>query len=152
MQDIRTQMPVLARHEGHWSGHYIHVDGDNREIDCHAAQLQCIFPDSGEFEYYQINTYIWADGRREEIHFPAKFKNGAIWWDTERIRGRAWELDERSVVLTWTRKDLPGSYLYEMIQISSDNDHRSRTWHWFVDDRLVKRTLITEARVAEPRR
>jgi len=41
-------------------------------------------------------------------------------------------------VLTWTRKDLPGSYLYEMIQISDDGRRRARTWHWFVDDALLQ--------------
>ncbi len=149
-EEIRAQMPVLARHEGDWEGIYIHVDPDNREIDRHVARLQCRFPDSGPYAYYQINTYIWADGRTEELHFPAVYRNKAIWWDTERIYGSAWEIDHRSVVLTWTRKDLPESYLYEMIQISADDAHRSRTWHWFVEDRLIKRTCIAERRTEGP--
>jgi hypothetical protein len=148
MADIRSDMPVLARHEGEWEGVYIHVDPENNELDRHKSELQCRFPADGEFAYYQINTYSWPDGRREEIHFPATYRDKAIWWDTDRIYGRAWELDERTVALTWTRKDLPGSYLYEMIQISQDGNDRARTWHWFVDDKLVKRTLIKERRTA----
>jgi hypothetical protein len=50
-------------------------------------------------------------------------------------------------VLTWTRKDMPRHYLYEMIQISEDGNNRGRTWHWFEDDVLVRRTCIKEHRV-----
>lgn len=147
MSDIRAEMPVLARHEGEWQGEYIHVDVNNREIDRHHAQLQCRFPTDGPYPYYQINTYTWPDGRREEIHFPATYRNGQIHWDTDRILGRAWEVDSRTVMLTWTRKGEPGTYLYEMIQISEDGDHRGRTWHWFENDVLVKRTCIKEKRI-----
>ena len=147
MDDIRKGMPVLARHEGEWEGEYIHVDTDNNVLDRHRSRLQCLFPAEGPYAYHQINTYTWDDGREEVIHFPATYRNGQIFWDTERIVGRAWEIDERTTVLTWSRKDLPGSYLYEQIQISADNTARGRTWHWFADDRLFKRTCITERRV-----
>lgn len=147
MDDIRQGMPVLARHEGEWEGQYIHVDLDNKELDRHRSHLQCLFPTEGPFAYHQINTYTWDDGRREEIHFPAVYRDKRIWWDTERIVGGAWEIDPRTVVLTWTRKDLPGSYLYEQIQISEDNAHRGRTWHWFENDRMFKRTCINERRI-----
>ncbi len=147
MTAIRTDMPVLARHEGEWEGVYIHVDADNREIDRHRSHLQCLFPAEGPHAYYQINTYLWADGRREEIHFPAAYRDKAIWWDTERIVGRAWEVDARTVMLTWSRKDTPAAYLYEMIQLSEDGRHRGRTWHWFENDILVKRTCIRETRL-----
>jgi len=147
MIDLRKEMPVLARHEGVWEGRYLLVDLEGKSLDSHASHLECSFPDSGEFPYMQVNTYTWDDGRREEIHFPAHYRDQRIWWDNDRIRGSAWELDSRYIVLTWTRKDLPGSYLYEMIQISDDNRRRARTWHWFVDDALLQRTLIREQRV-----
>ena len=148
MEDILSGMPVLVRHKGEWKGEYIHVDPSNNEIDRHESHLKCSFPADGEFDYYQINTYTWPDGKTEELHFPATYKDGAIHWDTDRITGKAWELDRRTVVLTWTRKDMPGTYLYEMIQISEDNNNRGRTWHWFENDILVKRTCIKEQRVA----
>jgi hypothetical protein len=34
-----------------------------------------------------------------------------------------------------------------MINISPDNNHRARTWHWFQNDQIVKRTIIKEERV-----
>lgn len=138
---------MLARHEGEWDGEYLHIDASGRELDRHRAQLNCRFPDSGPYDYYQVNLYSWSDGRREEIHFPATCREGRLWFDTERIHGQAWEIDPRTIVLTWTRKDMPHYYLYEMIQISEDNRRRARTWHWFERDQLVRRTCIRETRV-----
>ncbi len=146
--DMRKVMPVLARHEGEWKGEYIHVTPDNEILDRHASHLICSFPSDGDFNYFQKNIYTWDDGKREEIDFPAVYRDGRIWWDNERIEGSSWELDERTVVLNWTRKDMPGSYLYEMIQINEANNSRGRTWHWFVDDELIKRTCIKEHRIS----
>lgn len=144
---IRQDMPVLLRHEGEWVGVYTHVDATGKVIDEHRSHLRCTFPDEGPYPYYQINTYTWEDGRREELHFPATYRDKKIWWDTDRIEGYAWEVDPRTVVLTWTRKGEPNTYLYEMIQISEDNRKRARTWHWFHDDQMFQRTLIKEERV-----
>ncbi|MCY4345038.1 MAG: DUF3598 domain-containing protein [Gammaproteobacteria bacterium] len=147
-ENIRTGMPVLARHEGEWVGEYIHIDPDGTVQDRHASHLSCTFPAAGPHDYFQTNTYTWADGKREQIEFPAVYRDGRIWWDNERIAGSAWEVDERTMMLNWIRKDMPGSYLYEMIQINSGNDLRGRTWHWFVDDELIRRTCIKERRTA----
>ena len=145
--DIRSGMPVLARHEGEWRGEYIHVAPDNTLIDRHGSHLICAFPDAGRYDYVQKNIYTWGDGRREELDFPARYRSGRIWWDNDRIVGSAWEIDQRTIMLNWSRKDLPGSYLYEMIQINEANDKRGRTWHWFVADELVRRTCIKESRI-----
>lgn len=148
MSDIRKDMPLLARHEGVWEGVYIHVDKDNKEIDRHRSRLQCRFPEEGSHAYYQINTYVWDDGRTEEIHFPASYRDGKIWWDTDRIVGNCWEADDQTILLKWVRKDLANAYLYEMIQLSADGNERARTWHWFENDELFKRTCIKEKRVS----
>ena len=151
---IREGMPVLARHEGEWVGTYIDLDAEGREVRRAQSHLSCLFPPDGEWAYHQINRYNWDDGTYEENHFPAKYRDGRIWWDTDRIVGSAWELERddkgRTVCLTWDRKDLDGVYFYEMIQISADDSARNRTWHWFKDDRLFKRTIISEHRVASP--
>ena len=147
MSAIRTAMPLLARHEGEWVGTYTEVDLEGNVLDTHASHLYCRFPVDGEYDYDQINKYTWADGRTDERHFPAVFRDGRIWWDNELITGSAWEVDARTVLLTWTRKEMPGTYLYEMIQLSADNQHRARTWHWFSEDQLTKRTIIKERRL-----
>ena len=147
MKAIRSGMPLLARHEGAWKGEYIHVDASGQEVDRHASHLTCRFPDEGEHDYYQTNTYQWADGKEEIFSFPASYRDGRIWFDTERIEGSAWEVDESTIILMWSRKDLEGACLYEMIQLSPCGQHRSRTWHWLLNGELFKRTLIKETRV-----
>ena len=144
---IRNEMPVLARHEGEWAGTYLYVDTEGKIIDKHVSHLTCSFPLDGSGDYFQINRYTWEDGKIEEHHFPALYKDGKIWFDSERIVGCAWEVDEKTIVLTWSYKNDPESCLYEMIQISPDGNTRARTWHWFERGELVKRTLINEMRL-----
>jgi hypothetical protein len=145
---IREDMPVLASHEGTWTGEYVHVDVAGTILDRHRADLSCSFPTEGEWPYYQINTYTWDDGRQDVIQFPASYRDKQIWFDTDRIEGHAWEIDDRTVMLTWQYKFDAGNYLYEMIQIDDARQNRARTWHWFEGGVLVKRTLIKETRVS----
>jgi hypothetical protein len=142
---IKEDMPVLARHEGQWAGSYIHVDVEGRELSRHDSFVTCAFPEDGS--YLQRNRYTHPDGRVEDILFPAIYADGRIHFDTERIAGSAWEVDGRTVFLTWSYKSDPGNYLCEMIQLSADGTQRARTWHWFDGDELVRRTLIKEQRV-----
>ena len=144
---IREEMPLLARHEGDWRGTYTYVDAGGNVIDKHSSLITCAFPDVGEFAYQQTNRYTWEDGRKQEIDFPASYKEGKIYFDTERLVGHAWEVDERTIVLTWRYVHAPQEYLYEMIQLDDSGDHRHRTWHWFRDGICYQRTLIDEERV-----
>jgi hypothetical protein len=146
MSEIKEGMPLLARHEGEWKGVYTYIDPDGNIIDKHKSHLSCTFPEKGEYDYVQINRYEWEDGKKEERIFPAVYRDKHIWWDNELINGRAWEVDKKTVVLTWTRNGEPGVYLYEMIQLSEDGNDRGRTWHWFKDDKLYMRTIIKEKR------
>lgn len=153
MIDLRKEMPLLARHEGEWKGEYIHVDADGAIVDRHAAHLICEITNQDPHPYMQTNIYDWADGKHEEIPFPASYdpaRPGKIWFDTDRIEGWAGyvPLDgyNRTMMLNWTRKGEPGQYLYEMIQIDDTNTKRARTWHWFKDGELFKRTIIKEQR------
>jgi len=144
---LKHDMPVLARHEGSWEGEYIHVDADGREIDRHACRLEHYFPEDGPYPYYQINTYRWADGREEVTRYDARYAEGKIWFEHPRITGYAWEVDPRTVILTWSYNHAPEQYLYEIIHISDDGMHRTRTWHWYNGGEVFKRTLIKERRV-----
>lgn len=145
---IKDDMKLLARHEGEWEGTYTHIDTDGTILDHHRSRLSCRFPeDDPTHAYRQINTYTWDDGRQEVIDFPATYADGQIWFDTERIRGHAWEIDDNTIVLTWVYKAQEDVYLYEMIQLSQNGRDRARTWHWFENDRIVKRTLINERRI-----
>ena len=146
---LRKEMPLLARHEGVWEGYYRYYDARGEKIDEHKSRLICRIRDDAE--YHQTNLYRWANGQRESRDFPAKIAGNRLTFATE-IDGwaAAVDLDEhrRTMMLHWTRVDEPDLYLYEMIQISDDNEARARVWHWFKNDRLLQRTLVDEVRVS----
>jgi hypothetical protein len=147
MSTIREEMPVLARHEGDWVGTYILVDTEGKILDKHESHLTCQFPTDGSYSYYQINRYKWTDGKQEEHKFPGTYRDKTLWFNTERIEGKAWEVDNSTIILWFSYKGMPGMYLYEMIQISPCNNYRARTWQWFKNDQIYQRTLIQEERM-----
>jgi hypothetical protein len=145
---IREKMPALVKHEGDWKGKYVLVDDQANILDQYDSLLSCSFPTDGSSDYFQINRYAWADGKTEEHRFPGQYRDGRVYFDSDRIYGYCWEVDDLTVILTWHYKSDPDqNWLYEMIQISKDGQHRARTWHWFENGELVKRTLIKEKRV-----
>ncbi|BAB76712.1 DUF3598 family protein [Anabaena sp. FACHB-709] len=144
---IREEMPVLARHAGEWTGTYTLIDTSGKILDHHQSHLSCQLPEDGPYPYYQVNRYTWADGKEEVHNFPGTYQDKILWFDSDRIQGKAWEIDDSTVILWFSYKTAPGMYLYEMIQISPDNNHRARTWHWFKNDQIYQRTLIQEERL-----
>jgi hypothetical protein len=144
---IREEMPVLVRHEGDWVGTYIVVDPEGTILDRYKSHLTCEFPTKTSYPYYQTNRYTWADGKKEEYAFPGIYRDKTLWFDTERIDGKAWEVDNSTIILYFSYKGVSNMSLYEMIQISPCNNYRTRTWHWFKDNKLDKRTLIQEERM-----
>ena len=81
----------------------------------------------------------------------ASYKGRDVHFDNERIIGHMNQWDDLTIVLYSgpTRALLkPGNYLYELIQLSRDGQQKVRTWHWMEDDRLIKRTVIRERKVA----
>lgn len=148
MLNLRDSMPVLARHEGEWMGTYTLIDLQGNVLDRHRSHLACQFPSDGAYDYFQINRYSWDDGKQEEHHFPATYRDHKIWFDNDRIQGHAWEADSSTLLLYFAYKSQPDFYLYEMIQISPCNNHRARTWHWFRNNQIFQRTLIQEERIS----
>lgn len=150
---LKQAMPLLALQEGVWEGWYRYFDADGNKFDEHRSRLVCRFPPDGPVPYHQTNHYTWADGRREVRNFPATFRDGRLWFDNELIHGWAAEepLDQhrRTVLLHWVRKGEPGTYLYEMIQVSDCGRYRTRVWQWIHGGRTRMRTLIDEEKVSD---
>lgn len=140
-------MPNMARHEGKWEGIYRHIDRQGELIDEHHMSTWCEFPDAGEFAYVQHNRLRWNDGREAEYAFGGIFRDGRLYWNTDRFVGHAWETEEGILMLKLDRLDVPDAYYVEMITIASDNQTRARTWQWFKDGMPWKRTLCDEWRV-----
>ena len=146
-KNFRDAMPVLARHNGEWTGDYIYFSAQGKILDRYKSHLICRITGGEKYPYYQQNTYTWNDGRTEQFELHATYKQARIWFDTDRIQGSCWEIDAKTLMLNWIRKDIPKSYFYEMIQINEASDARSRVWHWFENDVLVKRVCINETKV-----
>lgn len=152
MRDLLArEMPALFAHEGIWDGTYRHIDADGTLIDQHRMRTRCEFPASGEYAYIQHNHLIWPDGRDQRLSFGGVFRDGKLWWDTDRFHGAGWETLDNVLMLTLHRKDEPGVRFTEMIQIADDGESRARTWQWFRDGTPFKRTLCDERRVSRDR-
>lgn len=141
-------MPAMLKHAGVWEGVYTHLDAKGDLIDRHRARVRCAFPDEGPYAYIQHNHFTWDDGRELRAELPGVLREGKLWWDTETFTGCAWETDFDLIMLNLERKDEPGARFYEMIALGESGANRARTWQWFRDGKLYKRTLCDEKRVA----
>jgi hypothetical protein len=146
--DLARAMPSLAAHAGVWAGVYRHLDAEGRLIDQHRARIRCEFPAAGPYAYIQHNLFQWDDGREYHATLPGILRDGRLWWDVETFSGVSWEAGDGVILLNLTRKDDPGAHFIEMITLFPSGQHRARTWHWFKDGRLFKRTLCDETRMS----
>lgn len=146
---FHAAMPGMRLHEGTWEGVYTHIDSDAAIIDKHKVRIRCEFPTSGEFVYIQHNHFMWEDGREFKATLPGTFKDDRLWWDLDTFKGSAWETKDGLILLNLDRKDDPGANFFELIAMGSTGRHRSRTWHWFKDGKLFKRTLCDEWKVSD---
>ncbi|MEM1380645.1 MAG: hypothetical protein AAGH41_08475 [Pseudomonadota bacterium] len=97
--------------------------------------------------YRQHIHFTWPDGRERHDLFEGIPRDQALWYDTPTFTGKSWETDDGLVLLNLQRKDEPGARFFEIIVMGEGGTHRARTWHWFRDGRLYRRTLCDEKRV-----
>ena len=147
MSNIKDEMPVLARYEGEWVGTYTVIDNEGNILDKHKSHLICEFDENGSYPFLLTNRYEWTDGKREEYKFPGTYRDKKLWFDTDLLNGYAWEVDDSTILFWFAYKDIPEMYNYEIIIISPCNNYKTRTWHWFKNNQIYKRTLIQEQRI-----
>ncbi|GGY38644.1 DUF3598 family protein [Parvularcula lutaonensis] len=138
--------PATRAHEGTWRGVYTHLDEAGRLIDRHRSVVECAFPDDGEVFYRQTIRFDWEDGRVREDVFEGQVDGDKLRYDTETFCGVSWETDDGLILLSLQRKDEPGTHFYEIICMGEGGRNRARTWHWFREGRLYRRTLCDEMR------
>jgi len=148
VEKFRTDMPAMLEHEGVWEGVYTHIDRDTKILDRHKARIHCEFPNHGPYVYIQHNHFIWEDGREHKATLPGTYSQGRLWWDLEAFKGSAWQTHDGLILLNLDRKDMPGARFFEIIAMGDTGRHRSRTWHWFKEGQLYKRTLCDEWKTA----
>lgn len=146
--ELARAMPSLLRHRGVWEGRYRHLDADSLLLDSHGARIVCEFPDTGPHAYIQHNLFTWDDGRKYRATLPGVLQGDRLFWDTPTFSGYSWETRDGILLLNLDRKDEPGANFFEMITIGSTGEYRARTWQWFKDGRLYKRTLCDERLVS----
>lgn len=139
---IHDRFPVFARHAGVWEGTYKLIDIKSGTIlDQHRSKVTCKMFD--QHNYYQTNEYHWEDGRTVTREFPGEFRDGALCFDTPRMIGKAYEVDENTICLFWTYKDKSEDRYAEIISLQSTT-HRCRTWQHFENGNFTKVTVIDE--------
>ena len=141
-------MAAMRAHAGFWTGVYRHLDADGHEIDRHDSRVEIAFPQDGAVFYRQTNLFRWADGREQRGVFDGVLKDGAVMFDNAAFVGRAWEAGDGAVLLHLDRRDEPGVSFFEIILPPGPDGGRARTWHWYRDGRLIRRTLCDETRFA----
>jgi hypothetical protein len=146
IRNFRATMPAMFDHAGIWTGTYTHIAPDLTIIDQHESRVECVFPDDGPYAYIQHNLFTWADGRTARASLPGIFRDGRLWWDVETFYGSAWQSLDGEILLHLHRKDEPGASFREIILLGEGGTYRTRTWHWFKNGRLIRRTLCEEVR------
>lgn len=147
MRRAQTPFPAMRAHEGVWTGTYTHLEASGVVIDQHQARVVCDFPPGGDPFYVQHITFTWPDGRVRRDRFDGRIDGDRIVFDTPTFSGAAWESGDL-VLLHLDRKDEPGAYFVEIIVPAPGGASRARTWHWFQDGALIRRTLCDEVREA----
>lgn len=144
MQDM---FQATRAHKGIWEGTYTHVDLEAKIVDAHKSRVVCEFPESGDVFYRQHIFFEWDDGHTREDSFEGIIRGDRIWYDTPTFSGSSWETHDGLLLLNLQRKDEPGAHFFEIIAMGATGRQRARTWHWFRDGSLFRRTLCDEKRV-----
>lgn len=148
MNPVRRHIPLLARHEGVWEGEYAHIAPDRSLQDQLLFRICVEFPEEGPVAYRQRSHYWWPDGRCTQLAYEGRYTDGRVEFDTGRIRGACWQVDELTIYIRFAFADDPGGLVCEMIQLDPEGVHRARTWHWLRNHELWRITLVRERRLS----
>lgn len=144
---IATRLPLLYRQAGSWAGRYRFLAPDFTLLDSYEFRIRVSFPD--DVTYRQESDYRWDDGRTQSLSFEGRLDGDRILFDTGRIHGAMWMVDDTTLYLRFGFVAQPNVEVFEMIQLAADGTTRARTWHWLCDGRLFQITLVEEGRVAD---
>ena len=63
MSIMKTEMPLMARQEGEWSGSYTLVDTEGKILDKYTSHLSCKFIENS-CNNYRFHTWHWFENDR----------------------------------------------------------------------------------------
>ncbi len=143
-----TRFPAHFAHQGVWEGVYRHLAVDGTEEGRFRSRVTCEFPQKDGVIYRQT-TELWTpEGTYSKAGFDGLDRGDHLFYDSPTFHGRSWETEGGHLMLNLIRKDEPGAYFVEIIIMGEGGKHRARTWHWFKDGQIYRRTLCEESRVA----
>jgi hypothetical protein len=142
-----TEFPAHRAHAGIWEGTYRHLDADGTLEELIQSKVWCEFPESGPVFYRQRIELHHAAGSVTASVFDGVAQDDHLWFDTPTFRGKSSETIDGVILLNLQRKDEPGANFVEVIVLGEGGRHRARTWHWFRQGNLFRRTLCDERRV-----
>lgn len=151
MSLIKAKMPLLARHEGVWTGTARMVTPDLTLIQAQDFILTIDFPDDDQDgrTYRQTNINLAEDGTQTRMSYIALLEPDAAPAMARfegAISGAVTELDDHTLYVTFGLPGVPGLG-FELITLSSDGAQRQRTWHLFNADGSRTVGVIDEQRV-----
>lgn len=143
-----TRFPAHLAHEGIWEGKYRHVAADGQVEGQFRSRVTCEFPMADGIIYRQT-TELWTpEDAYSKATFEGHDRGDHLYYDAPTFHGKSWETEGGHLMLNLIRKDEPGAYFVELIIMGEGGKHRARTWHWFKDGQLYRRTLCEESRVS----
>jgi hypothetical protein len=145
---MKTLMPNCVRHAGKWSGIYTHMQPSGETIDQYQVHILAEFPAEPNCDMRFSTHNVWPDGRETRGLYESVYRDGKLWFDGDII-GSMWEIDDFTSYLRFTFRRDRSIDVCEMLQISSNGQHRARTWHWFRDEKLFQITRTREWRPNE---
>jgi hypothetical protein len=141
--EIARRFPLLHRHLGCWAGVHRSVSPAGRLLDEYEARVLC--RRDGE-RYLQTTTRRWPDGREQATEFSGSFREGRLVYEGPDAYGAGVEVDESSILSTWTNPALPGVSWVALITLLAD-DRRCRTIQQIEGGRLTRLIVIEESRI-----
>ncbi|MFN3313470.1 MAG: hypothetical protein ACK46Q_08385 [Hyphomonas sp.] len=145
-ETAQSRFPAHLAHRGVWEGTYRYIAADGTEEGRFRSRVTCDFPGTDDV-FYRQTTELWAeDGTYSNASFEGVDRGDHLHYDTATFHGRSWETGRGHLMLDLVRKDEPGASFVEVIILGEGGKHRARTWHWFRDGQLFRRTLCEETR------
>lgn len=151
---LKDRAPLTFAQEGIWEGDFVRVDPAGRILEVVPSRIVVKFLGDGEpFDYAQTNI-TWPGTQKERrIESYGKWDVDRLRFSNARLNGWAKDLAEddtgRSAVFMMTYKDGSNLSITEIVTLSEDGQSRMRATQYIKNGKIVRRTLITEQKVAD---
>jgi ketosteroid isomerase-like protein len=142
---------MISQMQGDWRGTFRRYDASGVLIETLPSQVQVRFPtDGGANDYVQTNILALANGQEQRLVTTGKWDGDTLRFSSARVDGRYQMLPQDTSglnsVLQMSFKDGSGMTVSEIITVSPDGKSRMRAAQYIIDGKIVRRTLIDEAR------